>query len=514
MKMKIITKGLLLGICLITCPAMSLFAQQTGATITLSSSNEQLNKAFEWAKEKALSYVTTGQTGFVNGSERDKGTDGATFMPSYWAGYPFRTAFYSRDFCHQISGANLLGLTEENLAMMKAFAASSTPERKWYPLWAINFDGSVYELDYRSDSVFVREVPAPFELVEKIYQQYLWTGDKRWIEDQTLLDYCRHIVTDFIAEHDSHWSNGVAEGDGSGNIFSGVSTYNEIADESPCIESGDGIAAQYQAFLAYAGLMEATGQSEEAATWRKKAQALKSYFENTWSQHPANQLYVRAYDIDKQPHWTFGKEPSWFMPMKFITDGGTRNSAYLDYITESLRNPANVPVNIEAISYLPDTFFPYNRVDEGWQWMQYILDTYDKPHAVRNGGTNGDYPEVSYVLISSVIENLLGVEMNLPNKQLKTIPRLPKEITFLEVTDMPAADHRVSVRHDGLQQTTITHSQGEEPLTFDVRFYGTYPNLWVDGQLQPAKSGQLHGETISYVTVTLAEKECKTVVAK
>jgi len=39
------------------------------------------------------------------------------------------------------------------------------------------------------------------------------------------------------------------EGDGSGDIFRGSATYNEIESDSPLIESGDGIACQYQALL-------------------------------------------------------------------------------------------------------------------------------------------------------------------------------------------------------------------------------------------------------------------------
>ena len=51
--------------------------------------------------------------------------------------------------------------------MLRAFAASATAGRKWYPLWALNFDGSPFKLDYAGDHSFVREVPAVFELVEQ-----------------------------------------------------------------------------------------------------------------------------------------------------------------------------------------------------------------------------------------------------------------------------------------------------------------------------------------------------------
>lgn len=481
--------------------------QNTDRTLQISSSNIQLNNAFEWAKEKAHSYVMTGKEGVVNASERDSGNIHQPYIPSYWAGYPFRSAFYSRDYCHQMAGAHLLGLYEENYTMLKAFAASASEEKRWYPLWAINFDGSTYDLDYRNDSVFVREVPAPFELVEKAYDQYLWTGDKRLVEDDVLFNFYTRVVSDFIDFHDARFPNGIAEGDGSGNIFRGVSTYNEGVDEYPCLESGDGIGAQYQAFLAYAGILKARGETVQSEKWIQKAENLKGYFESEWSRQTDNPLYVRGYDIYRQPHWSFSKESCWFMPMKFITDAGERNKMYLDFISESLTDPENIPVNIEAISYLPDTYFPYNRVEEGWKWMQYILDTYQKPHAVLKGGTNGDYPEVSYVVISSIIRNMMGVEADIPAEKFRSVSRLPEEIAFLEIRNIPVGNHLISCRHDGVYKSTLTHEVGEKPLSCDVRFYGNHDYLQVNGKKQKSTIISLNGEVISEVTISLKSGE-------
>lgn len=154
--------------------------------VSIRSSNKELEEIFDWAKVKAYSYVMTGKSGPVNISERNEKSDTVAYIPSYWAGYPLRTAFYLRDFCHQATGAHLLGLEEENYSMTKAFALSANRERKWYPLWALNFDGSIYTLDYHNDEHFVREVPAAFELVEKAYRLYNWTGDRRYLTDETL----------------------------------------------------------------------------------------------------------------------------------------------------------------------------------------------------------------------------------------------------------------------------------------------------------------------------------------
>jgi hypothetical protein len=119
----------------------------------------------------------------------------------------------------------------------------------------------------------VREVPAVFELVEQCYRQYLWTGDSVYLQDPVLWNFCTKAVTEFIELHDTRIPNGVAEGDGSGDIFRGTATYNEI--RSPLIEAGDGIACEYQALLSYARLLAARGETEQAKAFGDKANAFR-----------------------------------------------------------------------------------------------------------------------------------------------------------------------------------------------------------------------------------------------
>ena len=167
------------------CPPPAAYAMVNDpAGIQIQSSNKKLERAFNWAVDMALSHVQTRKSGVVDRWEKGDGSGNAGYIPCYWGGYNSRTAFYSRDICHQVVGGHLLDLKLENYTMLREFAKTSNAERKWYPLWALNFDGSPFKLDYRNDSDFVREVPAAFELVDKAYQLYLWTGDKNYIEDE------------------------------------------------------------------------------------------------------------------------------------------------------------------------------------------------------------------------------------------------------------------------------------------------------------------------------------------
>jgi len=471
--------------------------------LEITSSNQDLVNVFNWATQKALSFVQTGKTGPINISERNETPTEALYIPSYWAGYPLRTAFYSRDFCHQIIGAHLLNLEDENFSMMKAFAASATESKKWYPLWAINFDGSPYQLDYRNDNDFVREIPAVFELVEKAYTLYQWTGDKRYLEDEILWNYYTKAVTDFITLHDNFMPNSVAEGTGTGSIFKGTATFNEQRDH-PFIEAGDGIACQYKALWAYSKMAEERNKPELSLQFSQKANALKTYFNKKWGTANTN-TYIRGYTMDKTAYDGWGKENSWFMPMKNITDSASeRTIQYLKYIDERLESKDDIPDNIEAISYIPELFFQYHHNETGWKWMKYIISKIDQTHAMSNlTGNNGNYPEVSYVLISNVVENLLGVQPDAANNKITTLSHLPKDINELGANNITIGSSKINIEHLEHKQTKLKYKKGKSTLLWEARFSGTYEYLYVDGKKTACAQSVDYGTTYSYVSISL-----------
>ncbi|MFH0270413.1 hypothetical protein [Vibrio jasicida] len=474
--------------------------------VVVTSSNQKLQDSFEWAIDKTRRFVMTGQHDLVNRDENNNDGDGtADYIPSYWAGYFDRTAFYSRDFLHQASGAKIAGLDAENFSMFKTFAKHSTESRKWYTLWAVNFDGTPHTIDYKDDSWFVREVPAQFEFVEKAWKQYQWTGDKRYIEDPDLWRFYTKVLTDYIALHDDQDPNGIAEG--YGGIFEGSATYNERG-EFP-IEAGDGIGSQYQATVAYAAMLGAREEYSEAALWQEKAQQLKDFFNEEWSIADPNKPldnYVNIVQRDGFRMNDFGKENSWFMPMKLITEPGERNNRYLDFIAENLGDgigsTPEAPYNIEAYTYIPETYFPYNRNAEAWKWMQYIMDIKDEPHERPTQGTNGDYPEISFTFISNTIEGLMGIKPDAANHRVVTASHLTDDIDWLQVEQLPMGEHELTLRHDGLERSTLTNTS-EENLEWEAWFYGDYPTLIVDEQSVSAKHKYVNGQKVSYVIVTL-----------
>ena len=482
-----------------------------GQDIRIQSSDKELVDIFEWAKTKARSFVMTGKSGPVNIWEKGQQSAEAAYIPSYWAGYPLRTAFYSRDYCHQASGAHLLGLSGENYSMMHAFAASADAGKKWYPLWAINFDGSVYTLDYKNDNSFVREVPATFELVEKAYKLYCWTGDKRYIEDETLWNYYTKAVTDFIALHDTRIPNGIAEGTGEGDIFKGSATFNEQHDV-PFVEAGDGMACQYKALVSYAEMARLRGDRKRFKEFAGKAETLRKYFNTDWGVKNTD-LYNRGYSVEKQPVDGWGKENSWFILMKELADPSSpRTDRYIEYVNERLESKDGIPDNIEAVSYIPEVFFQYNRNAYGWRWMKYIIDSINKTHA-QSGltGTNGNYPEVSYVLISNVVEDMAGVSVDAATNSLSTASHLPDEVPDLTVENIRFGGSLVSVSHKGQKESELVYTSGIGSMTWEAAFAGQSDHLYVDGRKVKSKQVSNRGVLYSVCQLSLKPGEKKVV---
>ena len=493
------------------------------ATPRVSSSNPRIVAMFDWARAKAGSWVHQGGvTGPVNADEYQRaGTGETTYAPSYWAGYAHSSGFYSRDFVHQLSGAHLLGFDAENKAMLRSFAASATAEHRYFPVWALNFDTATYlSIDYRGPDNFVREVPAAFELVEKADTAFRWTGDRDYLQDPALWSFYRNITGPFVDLHNGLLDNGavqVAEGTGRG-IFAGAASYNEQSDER-LAEAGDAIGAQYQAYRAMAAMARDRCRSAGrrpacdpglARTFDQRADALKRYFNTTWSRVPGSADMVRAYGTDGAPITGWGKENSWFMPMKGIVDAGPRNDAYLDFI-DAQATGAGRPDNIEAVTYLPDTFFRHHRNDTAWKWMQDVYDKREVRHASSRQGLNGDYPEVSFTLVSQTIEGLMGIAPDAPNHALSTVSRLPSDIGWLEAADVPVGSDRVTVRHDGATGSTLTNRSATTSFDWEARFVGRHRLLRVDGTLTKARTKVVDGVTYTYAAVRVKPGRAATV---
>ena len=87
------------------------------------SSDNELQSAVQWAKEKALSYA-------------HDDSDPVGFW--YEAALPNREAFCMLDVSHQSVGAEILGLSKHNRNMLLKFAQNISESKDYASYWEIN----------------------------------------------------------------------------------------------------------------------------------------------------------------------------------------------------------------------------------------------------------------------------------------------------------------------------------------------------------------------------------------
>ena len=168
--------------------AVNLFSSYSATSnLTLSSNYNNLVSDFNWAKTKALSYVFTGRADCVVPSYC------AAMQPDQWC---------TRDVAHQVMGGHLLGLDNENFQMINTFAWGGNRRHEpnstdyYWPRWQYlyNVDPLTQEaLPWDPTRFFGssnwRTLPVTCDMLWRAYQQYLWTGDSRWISGELLTYY-------------------------------------------------------------------------------------------------------------------------------------------------------------------------------------------------------------------------------------------------------------------------------------------------------------------------------------
>jgi hypothetical protein len=188
--MRISITGLIAGVLVFVLSCSNENKQVTSEQTTLTTTSEvnfissdpQLNAAWKWAKEKALSYVRTGDP----------------VGPWYEASLPGRDAFCMRDVAHMCTGAAVLGLNEENKNMLYRFAENISEAKDWCSYWEINKHNEPAPVDYLNDKDFWYNLPANFDVLDACFRMYLWTGNSVYVSSPVFTDFYRLTMNDYI----------------------------------------------------------------------------------------------------------------------------------------------------------------------------------------------------------------------------------------------------------------------------------------------------------------------------
>jgi hypothetical protein len=462
------------------------------ASVTLDSSDKLLRQGFHWAKTQALAYV------FPAAATGDPVGDW------YEAALPGRAAFCMRDVSHQSTGAHVLGFAAYTYNMLHKFAANIAASRDWCTYWEIDRHDRPAPVDYQSDEDFWYNLPANFDVLHCCYRQYLWTGDRRYLDDRAFRNFYARTVSDYVQRWDK-------DGDGIPEYYRhygrrGIASYNEAVTR-PFV-GGDLIAAQAAAYDAYAALLavpaasthgfaaDSPSAADPAQAWRAKAQALRTTYDREWWCASSSRFAgLRLHDLRYECGYCAIAN---FFPLylNLIEDKEKAEYALADVIRRRRQH------GVEDRSYLPELFYAYGHP---------LVAHDDLMEQLEPGYDRREYPEVSYAAIGSIVTGMLGIAPDARTHTLTTCSRLTSDTRWVQISSMPCLDNIIDVRHDGQDRTVLTNHEGP-PLQWEAVFPGHLPQLLLDGAPhRPNWSTHAHGQLQSVLRVPVAAHSTHTV---
>ncbi len=438
--------------------------------LRLSTSDPQLQRAFDWAKNQALHYVSSGQD---------------PVKDWYEAALPGRNAFCMRDVAHQVMGAEALGLSAQNKNMLRRFAQGISQTKDWAGYWEIDREGKPSTADYVSDDDFWYNLPANFDVMNAALRMFMWTGDSAYTTDPVFLNFYRSTVTDYIHRWQLEPRNVVSRPRimnrhlASGKFVEarGIPGYTEERKDFNL--GSDLLAAEYRALRLYGELLRMRG-SAGSPTLDAQAAGIAQIIETKAWSSPSHHYYSAL----QQNGEGVGTGDAFILYFGAATNPEHRRLA----LEELRRRTREAAPGIEEQSYRPEILFHLNAPEEAYSQ---IVDL-SRPDRERR-----DYPEVSYAIIGSIVTGMMGVnvvpaeshgtdQMLARKVVVQTLPRLSIHTSEAELDKLPLRRNVINVRHLSNQSSSITNVSGPT-FTWRASFDGSARYLMVNGKKEQAK---------------------------
>jgi hypothetical protein len=456
-------------------------AERMASPLALETQDAKLAAAFTWAKDQALDYA------FPAAVYGDPVGDW------YEAALPSRFAFCMRDVSHQATGAQALGLAAFNRNMFGKFARGIAASRDYCSYWEIDKWDRPAPVDYKNDRDFWYNLPANFDVLDACWRQYLWTGDRTYLDDPAFLDFYRLSLNDFIESWDKD-SDGIPEHRPEYGSR-GLGGYDEGPFSDRTAYGADLVGAQARAFDSCAGILDLKGDRSGAEVLRRRAASLRLRFDAEWW----NGARGRYADFRFSDGRLAFEDEFWsgVFPLYFgLIPAGPRRDATLRRILE------DEPEGIEVESYLPEIFYRSGADEAAYREILALTD----PAKARR-----EYPEAPFAVIGAVATGLMGVRPDARTRTLETRSRLTPETPWAVLRGLPVFDVLADVRHGGKQNSTLTLRAGS-PLVWRAVFEGAFGELDVDGNARPASRGvDEAGRPISWIDVEMSPGRTATV---
>ncbi|WP_157766440.1 hypothetical protein [Pedobacter ginsengisoli] len=448
------------------------FASAQVVAVNFTSSDKDLERAFNWAKETALNY---------------RGADTDPAGPWYEAALPSRYAFCMRDASHQCIGAEILGMGRENLNMFTLFAQNISAAKNWCSYWEINKHGRPAPEDYRNDKEFWYNLPANFDVLFATWRLYKWTGNKYYLNHPSFVLFQKKTVKEYIdtwvlsadslLTRPAHLHTPIPYNEN--DYFHSCRGLPSYSEGIPNMKTGiDLIAAIYRGLQTYSDILSYKGQHKEAKLYAMKADHYRERLEADWWNKNQGHYYLY-----------YSSEG------KFVKDGPVPYLLWFDALKDTsrikrhMKQIASAVSNVETTSYFPYLFYKNGEWDQARRYLLYLSD----PTTPRR-----EYPEVSFGVIDGIVQGLMGIS---PDAQTNTISTLFRSNSkgSASLNSLPVLQTIIKVTHNNERQTIICNS-GKKSIKWKALFMGNYPHAIINGIAQASKKEtNAQGKVMSWV---------------
>lgn len=469
--------------------------------VRLDTSDPKLAAAFLWARRQALAYAYKGDP----------------VGDWYEAALPGREAFCMRDVAHQAMGAQALGLAAYTRNMLEAFARNVSDSKDWCSYWEINRYGRPAPVDYQSDTRFWYDLPANFDVLDACWRMYLWTGDRKYIDDAAFLNFYNRSVSDYV----ERWAldldhlmkrprlmniRGEFNAHDKFQTSRGIPGYDEGRNDF--VVGVDLLAAEYAAYRGYSQIEARRGNYAEAQTFAQKAGAVQEFVNRTWWDAKTGHFY----SILDEGYHLRGRNGVDVLYYGLVEDGRRAKAAF-DDLTATIKATPSGAVELE--SHYPEVLYRYGAPQIAYSQIMNLA---------RRGRYRQEYPEVSFSVVGAIVSGLMGISVEAPSPDqsaaqfdflksaamtrtsfllgiappvqwnyveavVKTFPSLTNDTAWAEIGDLPVRANVISVKQEGDRKTTVTNQSGPS-LIWRAEFSGAHRTLLVNSQPISASEGQ------------------------
>lgn len=443
-----------------------------------TSTNNDLEKTYNWARKMALSYA-------------HDGTDPVGYW--YEAALPQREAFCMRDVSHQSVGAHILGLEKHNKNMFTKFAENISEGKDWCSYWEINRYNEPAPADYTNDKEFWYNLNANFDVLQACYKMYEWTGDEDYLKNPTFTNFYDKSLNEYV----KHWMlepenimdrprymHQPENFDLKNNFHTcrGLASY--VENFRGLTLGVDLLASIYAGYNAHAKMSEICGDNVTAQKHREKAKDYQDIIENKWWDEE-NQYYQTFWTEDRTFHRGEG------VPFVLWFDAAGNNKR----INASVKDILSKEWNVENLSAFPALLYRLGYDDEAYNYLV-SLPTMNRC----------EYPEVSYGVIEGCVGGLMGIVPSASKKSLTTCSHLADD-SEAQIENLPLWNGYITLKHNGKMVSTLTNNTGGN-LKWNVSFMGEFSKISIDGKEYNTKiSEDSKGNIISTAEFEIGNKQ-------